>query len=124
MKWTDNGCKKIKKPSGAPTFQHSHTRFYLSGSVLCLLYWVVFVLCRKRSGGSAPTGGRTNEKSTKWTEDCKQQSGERDEDETLHLRGQRQALGCVLRLPFKGLRREGMDHLVNASWLRHAELKC
>lgn len=76
----------------------------------------VFVLFRKRSGGSALTGGWTNEKSTKWTEDCKWQSGARDEEETLHLRGQRQVLGCVLRLPFKRLRREWMDHLVNASW--------
>lgn len=41
---------------------------------------------------------------------------ERDEEETLHLRGQRQALGRALRLPFKGLRRERMDRPVNAGW--------
>lgn len=41
---------------------------------------------------------------------------ERDEVETLHLCGQRQAFGCVLGLPFKGLGSEWMDHLVNFSW--------
>lgn len=40
---------------------------------------------------------------------------ERDEVETLHLCGQRQAFGCVLRLPFKGLGSDWMDHLVNIS---------
>lgn len=41
---------------------------------------------------------------------------ERDEVETLHLCGQRQAFGCVLRLPFKGLGSEWMVHLVNVRW--------
>lgn len=43
-------------------------------------------------------------------------SAKRDEVETLHICGQRQAFGGVLRLPFRGLRSEWMDHLVKVSW--------